>query len=150
MNHIAITWWARQTMYWLNLEQQKTQFNVVPELNTRTCLSEKYNCSFTYCKFKTKEKSRLLFKENRHCVPGEYGPPSEKAWRQQNEQNSINNLDPSATKKPILSSSFYRWGRGWSRFATNLLGRVCVWQGDGKHTGILLCSKVPVEVRQPC
>lgn len=23
MNHMAMTWWARQTMYWLNLKQQK-------------------------------------------------------------------------------------------------------------------------------
>lgn len=31
----------------------------------------------------------------------------------------------------------------------DLLGGIGVGQGDGKHTGILLCSKVPVEVGQP-
>lgn len=31
----------------------------------------------------------------------------------------------------------------------DLLGGVGVGQGDGKHTRILLCSKVPVEVGQP-
>lgn len=37
------------------------QHDIIPELNTGTCLYEKYNCSFTYCKLERKKKRKADF-----------------------------------------------------------------------------------------
>lgn len=36
-----------------------------------------------------------------------------------------------------------------TRVSQNSLGGIGIWQRDGKHTRVLLCCEVPVEVRQP-
>lgn len=114
-------------------------YDATPEVDRKIFLRNRTVPLHTVSIKKTKTP-KVLLKKTSFFVLDEYVPPSEKAWRHHNKQYS----DPNTMTNPSPSL------RGTDEAgAVNLLGRVCVGQGDGEHAGVLLCCEVPVEVRQP-